>query len=136
MFCLNLNCLFCMPYVQHILLWCLMTQKRCLNKTKKIFFHLNKLESFEFFLNRATALLALLPNWHIVITCTSSAYKSKRMDANKIKLIDHIGICHTPPGCNLPPNYKISLFLALQVYDYDQWPCSWWSSLLVSLFLM
>ena len=56
---------------------------------------------WNFFLKRTTALLALLPNFHDAIACISSVYKFKRMDANKIKMIDLIEICHLPVRLSL-----------------------------------
>ena len=92
-----LHCSFPVPHVQLTLLCCCVNQKRCLNKEKKIFISSKEFEIFEFFfLNRTTALLAVLLDRHDVITCISFAYKFKRMDANKIKMIDLIEICHPP----------------------------------------
>ena len=52
---------------------------------------------WNFFLDRATALLAVLLDQHDAIACISSAYEFKRMKANKIKMIYLIEVCH-PPG--------------------------------------
>ena len=90
-FALLISCATCSAYSS------VRESEKMSQQKRKYLYHLNKFECLEIFSwNRTTALLTVLSDQYNVIMCISSAYKFKKMDADKIKKINLIEIGHPP----------------------------------------
>ena len=61
-------------------------------------------------LDRGTALLTVLPDWHDAIECISSASQFNILEANKVKRLVVLNKTHRPFSFMLPPN-SITLYI-------------------------